>query len=255
MTDTQAPESQPPGHAASPQAPPEGGERAPASEPYAEVAPGAAPDAQSEPAPDFDFRHHPHDQYFKSSLSRPELAADLLVHYLPPEVVALLDLQALRKEAVVGGLLLRVTLLMLQAVFRPALAQNLGQIAALLRQIGDRLPRELELRRVLAYAAAAGRDLEPDDIAAATRSATPEKDDTMARTLLHRLLAEGRAEGIVEGRVEGRVEGILEGRFGAAGMQLLPAIRRISHSQRLEAILEAARNATSIEEVRQALQG
>lgn len=73
----------------------------------------------------------------------------------------------------------------------------------------------------------------------------------MARTLLHRLLAEGRAEGIVEGRVEG----ILEGRFGAAGMQLLPAIRRISDSQRLEAILEAARNATSIEEVRQALQG
>lgn len=60
----------------------------------------------------------------------PSWLADLLVHYLPPEVVALLDLQALRKEAVVGGLLLRVTLLMLQAVFRPALAQNLGQIAA-----------------------------------------------------------------------------------------------------------------------------
>lgn len=41
---------------------------------------------------------NPHDQYFRLSFSQPELAADLVAHYLPPEVVATLDLTALIRE-------------------------------------------------------------------------------------------------------------------------------------------------------------
>src|SRR5215813_2862601 len=35
---------------------------------------------------------NPHDRFFKELLARPETATDFLVNYLPPEIVALLDL-------------------------------------------------------------------------------------------------------------------------------------------------------------------
>ncbi len=57
----------------------------------------AEPTAASTDA-DFDFSRSPHDQFFKSSLRRPEVAADLVAHYLPPDVVALLDLGSLELQ-------------------------------------------------------------------------------------------------------------------------------------------------------------
>lgn len=38
---------------------------------------------------------NPHDKFFRELLGQPELAADFLQHYLPPEVVARLDLTRL----------------------------------------------------------------------------------------------------------------------------------------------------------------
>lgn len=40
-------------------------------------------------------RTNPHDEFFKYMLGRPETARDFLGHYLPAEVVALLDLATL----------------------------------------------------------------------------------------------------------------------------------------------------------------
>lgn len=37
---------------------------------------------------------NPHDSFFKEVLSRPEVATEFLSNYLPPEVVAVLDLSA-----------------------------------------------------------------------------------------------------------------------------------------------------------------
>lgn len=45
-----------------------------------------------------DASSNPHDQYFKLSFAQPELAADLVAHYLSPEVVATLDLRVLVRQ-------------------------------------------------------------------------------------------------------------------------------------------------------------
>lgn len=37
---------------------------------------------------------NPHDRFFKELLGQPAIAADFLINYLPPEVVAVLDLSA-----------------------------------------------------------------------------------------------------------------------------------------------------------------
>jgi hypothetical protein len=39
--------------------------------------------------------YHPHDSFFKELFSRPEAAKDFVRHYLPPEVVAVLELRSL----------------------------------------------------------------------------------------------------------------------------------------------------------------
>ncbi|NKQ34519.1 MAG: Rpn family recombination-promoting nuclease/putative transposase, partial [Chloroflexi bacterium] len=42
---------------------------------------------------------NPHDRFFKETFSRVEVARDLLANYLPPEVVALLDLETLEARS------------------------------------------------------------------------------------------------------------------------------------------------------------
>ena len=42
---------------------------------------------------------NPHDRFFKETFSRIEVARDLLANYLPPEVVAILDLDSLEAQA------------------------------------------------------------------------------------------------------------------------------------------------------------
>jgi predicted transposase YdaD len=348
-------------------------------------APGddAEPTAASTDA-DFDFSRSPHDQFFKSSLRRPEVAADLVAHYLPPDVVALLDLgslelqegsfiddqlreqqsdllfrtrlldggetyiyllfehksfvyhlspfqvlryqvriwerdiriagrraaslcpiipivvyhgrrrwtaplslsglfrsppalasflpeqryvlldlQAWKQEEVIGGLLLRVTLLVLQAIFRPGLPRNLTAISALLRQLNDHFLREQVLGRILAYAATAGQGLSVTEVTDVATAADPEKGGTIAMTLAEKLRTEGltagrvegREDGLIEGLVKGRIEGLLEARFGDAGLALLPEIRRITDIDRLQALLEAVRHAETLDGVRQAIHG
>ncbi|HQZ72489.1 MAG TPA: Rpn family recombination-promoting nuclease/putative transposase [Anaerolineae bacterium] len=352
-----------------------------------------APGDDAEPAAasattdaDFDFSRSPHDQFFKSSLRRPEVAADLLAHYLPPEVVALLDLgslelqegsfiddhlreqqsdllfrarllaggetyiyllfehksfvyhltpfqvlryqvriweddirlagrrvaslcpiipivvyhgkrrwtaplslsglfrsppalapflpeqryvlldlQAWKKEEIIGGLLLRVTLLVLQAIFRPGLPKNLTAIAALLRQLTDQVLREQELSRLLAYATYSGQGLSVTEIADVAQAVEPERGGAIAMTLAEKLRAEGRLEGLtlaekrhVEGRAEGLhqgLEALLDARFGDAGLALLPEVERITDIDRLQALLEAVRHAETLDGVRQTIRG
>jgi len=331
--------------------------------------------AENVPDAEFDFGRSPHDQYFKSSLCRPEVAADLVAHYLPSELSALLDLgglvledgsfvdedlraqqsdllfrapvvgggdalvyvlfehkstvdrripfqllryqvriwerdlqrvgrrtaalrpilpivvyhgrrrwtaplslsglisgppalqafgpdlryvlldlQAWKKDQIVGGLLLRVTLLVLQAIFRPQLPKNLGAIAALLRQLGDQVLREQELRRLLTYAARAGQGLSESAIAGTAKAAAPEKGDTMALTLAQKWFAEGRVEGRTEGLLTA-IEDALHDRFGDAGLALLPLIRQRVDATDPRGVLRTILRAADLAELRETLAG
>jgi hypothetical protein len=55
------------------------------------------------------------------------------------------------------------------------------------------------------------------------------------------------------GYAEGRLEVLLETKFQQAGLDLMPEVHKIGDPQRLTAILQVARNATSVEEVRAAI--
>lgn len=178
-----------------------------------------------------------------------------LAAFRPELRYVLLDLQAWKQEEIIGGLLLRVTLLVLHAIFRPELPKNLTAIAALLRQLTDQVLREQELRRLLAYATYSGHGLSVTEVAGVAQAAEPEKGDSMAMTLVQKLRAEGREDGLIEGLTKGRIEGLLEARFGDAGLALLPEIRRITDIVRLQCVLEAARHGTGLDDVQLAIQG
>ena len=190
-----------------------------------------------------------------------------LAPFLPEQRYVLLDLQAWKKEEIIGGLLLRVTLLVLQAIFRPGLHKNLTAIAALLRQLTDHVLREQELGRILAYAATAGQGLSVTEVTDVATAADPERGGTIAMTLAEKLRTEGltagltagrvegREDGLIEGLVKGRIEGLLEARFGDAGLALLPEVERIADIDRLQALLEAARHAETMDGVRQTIRG
>jgi hypothetical protein len=66
-------------------------------------------------------------------------------------------------------------------------------------------------------------------------------------------LAQGRAEGTAVGQIQGLLTGIevvLEVKFGDAGTTLMPLLREIDDSARLEAILRQIKMATTLDEVR-----
>ncbi|MBK8540871.1 MAG: hypothetical protein IPL60_12845 [Ardenticatenia bacterium] len=152
-----------------------------------------------------------------------------------------------------------MTLLVLQAIFRPNLPFNLTAIAALLRQLGDQVLREQELGRILTYATRAGQGLSVAEFADVATAADPERGGTIAMTLAEKWLAEGlpAAPGGPGGGGEGHVaiEDALHDRFGDAGLALMAQIRLITSSASLRNILRAIHRSTGIDEVRQGLEG
>ena len=169
-----------------------------------------------------------------------------LAPFLPEQRYVLLDLQSWKKEEIIGGLLLRVTLLVLQAIFRPNLPFNLTAIAALLRQLGDQVLREQELGRILTYATRAGQGLSVAEFNDVATAADPERGGTIAMTLAEKWLAEG---------LHVAIEDALHDRFGDAGLALMAQIRLITSSASLRNILRAIHRSTGIDEVRQGLEG
>lgn len=59
----------------------------------------------------------------------------------------------------------------------------------------------------------------------------------------------GREQGRIEGLLEG-LEAVLEFKFQEEGLALMPELRKIDDSDRLAAILQAVRKASSLEEIR-----
>ena len=169
-----------------------------------------------------------------------------LAPFLPEQRYVLLDLQSWKKEEIIGGLLLRVTLLVLQAIFRPNLPFNLTAIAALLRQLGDQVLREQELGRILTYATRAGQGLSVAEFNDVATAADPERGGTIAMTLAEKWLAEG---------LHVAIEDALHDRVGDAGLALMAQIRLITSSASLRNILRAIHLSTGIDEVRQGLEG
>ena len=139
-----------------------------------------------------------------------------------------------------------MTLLVLQAIFRPNLPFNLTAIAALLRQLGDQVLREQELGRILTYATRAGQGLSVAEFNDVATAADPERGGTIAMTLAEKWLAEG---------LHVAIEDALQDRFGDAGLVLMAQIRLITSSASLRNILRAIHLSTGIDEVRQGLEG
>ncbi|MBF0563913.1 MAG: hypothetical protein HQK89_01590 [Nitrospirae bacterium] len=69
---------------------------------------------------------------------------------------------------------------------------------------------------------------------------------------------EGKLEGILEGKMEGIFEGIevaLDIKYGAEGLFLMDAVRKIGNVEKLEAFKEAVRKASSVNELMRFLMG
>lgn len=173
--------------------------------------------------------------------------------WLPDFRYQLIDLQERETEAIVGGILLRIALLTLQAIFRPDLPLRLAGVARLLQRLGDRLLIIQELNRLLNYAERAGKGLSRAEIAAVAEAGLPGEGETMAMTYTRQILNQGLTQGLTQGRLEGLrsgIEAVLDIRFGAAGLALMDRIRHLDDPVRLEDLLQAVRREPSLDAVR-----
>jgi hypothetical protein len=71
--------------------------------------------------------------------------------------------------------------------------------------------------------------------------------DIAERTGIEKGLKQGRGEGLLEG-----LELALEVKFGEAGKQLMPEIRRLQDPEVLRKVVQAIKTATTVDEVRRA---
>jgi hypothetical protein len=92
------------------------------------------------------------------------------------------------------------------------------------------------------------------------------KGEAVMTTLAEKYIEEGFQKGIQQGMQQGIQQGILEGllegielgiglKFGAQGVNLMPAIRQIKDPDRLKAIKEAVKVAKTIDDIKELISG
>jgi len=184
-----------------------------------------------------------------------------LRRYRPDFAITLLDLGARPENTIIGSVPLRVTLLMLRAIFRPDLPERLPRIASLLRQLADRALAQALLYRLLSYVTQVSEAVTAEDVQRVALAAEPEEGEEVMPTLAQQWIAEGRKEGRAEGLDQGLSQGTHAGlligievaldlKFGPAGLALLPEIHRIEDLALLQRLLTGIRNAAGIDELR-----
>ena len=137
--------------------------------------------------------------------------------YTPHFNHLLVDLSAYSDEEVRGEIWLQVCLLMMKHIYDNDLGKRMPKILGLLHELAHEESVMEMLQTVLLYATEVSSVVSQEDVHQSMRAVTtPERSETMEKTLAQKWIEQGREEGIEQGREEGieqgREEGIEQGR-------------------------------------------
>jgi predicted transposase/invertase (TIGR01784 family) len=183
--------------------------------------------------------------------------------YVPDFRYILFDLSLYPDEAIKGAVFNRVTLLLLKHVFDADFTERLPVIFSLLGELLEKETGMEYLETVIRYVFRTTENITAEKLKKIVETSLSEgKGEAVMTTLAEKYIEEGFQKGIQQGIQQGILEGLLEGielgiglKFGAQGVNLMPAIRQIKDPERLKAIKEAVKVAKSIEEIRQVISG
>ena len=185
--------------------------------------------------------------------------------YWPEFNYELYDLTRYSDADLVGAAMLQVTLQVMKHIFSGELAQRLPGILGLLQELAQQQTGLEFLYTVLRYVSQSGRNVTAADIQQAVVTVFPEEGRVLMATAAEQWMERGKEQGIVIGKQEGIVIGKQEGerngllaaielglelKFGATGLQLLPAINHITDLDVLRALYKGVKVAQSLAELR-----
>jgi predicted transposase/invertase (TIGR01784 family) len=179
--------------------------------------------------------------------------------YVPDFKYIFFDLSQYPDEAIKGAILNRVALLLLKHVFDQDFTQRLPAIFSLLGELLEKETGMEYLETVIRYVFRTAENMTAENLRKIVESSLfKEKGEVVMATLAEKYREEGIQQGIQQGILEGLLEGIELGiglKFGAQGLNLMPAIRQIKNPERLKAIKEAVKIAKSIQEISEVISG
>lgn len=151
--------------------------------------------------------------------------------------------------------MLQVTLQVMKHIFSGELAQRLPGILGLLQELARQETGLEFLYTVLRYVSQSGRNVTAADIQQAVVTVFPEEGAVLMATAAEQWMERGKEQGIVIGKQEGERNGLLaaielglELKFGATGLQLLPAIYHVTDLDVLRALYKGVKVAQSLAE-------
>ena len=193
--------------------------------------------------------------------------------YWPEFRYQLCDLSAYSDEAIKGGVILRVGLLLLKHIFQDDLEEHLPDILALLRDLKDQATALEYLETILRYVALGTDKVTKEGLQRAVETAFAERGGAaMGKTLAEQWIEEGLQQGLQQGMQRGMQQGMQQGlqqglqrgiregllagielglelKFGSAGLPLLPEIYKIEDVDVLRAIHQGLKMVTAVDEL------
>ena len=184
--------------------------------------------------------------------------------FLPAYRYWLCDLSEYSDDDLKGVVTLRVALLLLKHIFREDLPQRLPDILTLWHNLAAQESGLDYLEVMLRYVVSATDRITERDLRKAVEVAFPEGGATMS-TIAQRWIEQGTQQGLQQGLQQGQRQGLQQGlldgielglelRFGAAGLRLLPEIRKIEDVDRLHAIHAGLKTVSTLDELRRIYQ-
>lgn len=177
--------------------------------------------------------------------------------YWPEFNYELYDLTRYSDADLVGAAMLQVTLQVMKHIFSGELAQRLPGILGLLQELAQQQTGLEFLYTMLRYVSQSGRNVTAADIQQAVVTVFPEEGAVLMATAAEQWMERGKELGIVIGKQEGERNGLLaaielglELKFGATGLQLLPAIYHVTDLDVLRALYKGVKVAQSLAELR-----
>ena len=182
--------------------------------------------------------------------------------YWPEFNYELYDLTRYSDADLVGAAMLQVTLQVMKHIFSGELAQRLPGILGLLQELARQETGLEFLYTVLRYVSQSGRNVTAADIQQAVVTVFPEEGAVLMATAAEQWMERGKElgkqEGIVIGKQEGERNGLLaaielglELKFGATGLQLLPAIYHVTDLDVLRALYKGVKAAQRLAELQE----
>ncbi len=168
--------------------------------------------------------------------------------FLPHFTHYLVDQSGVEPAAVVGGLKAQIMQLLMLAAFHESREEALRMAAALFPQLAA--TGGIDYVRVFFVYVMVTQET---PVVQAFAEAVKQHSTVMGGELMtygEQLLQQGRAEGRAEGLLAA-IELGLELKFGALGLQLLPAVRQVQNLDVLQALYEGIKTAQTLAELRE----